>query len=195
MRLPQAADLPNDYLLEDASNLALVIDDVKFGGLASDLNRYLELANASFRTPITRTLGGTIQLYIEEADLRTPTPATRLSQGTLQLLCLLVILLHPRPPRLVCLEEPEKGLHPDILPDLARLLVKASERMQLVVTTHSEVLVDALTDQPESVIVCEREKGETALRRLDAKDLKTWLDEYKSLGPMWRSGVIGGNRW
>jgi len=55
-------------------------------------------------------------------------PATRLSDGTLRYLCLLAILCDPEPPPLICIEEPELGLHPDILPKLADLLVSASER-------------------------------------------------------------------
>jgi predicted ATPase len=86
------------------------------------------------------------------------------------------------------------GLHPDLLPPLARLLQEASERMQLIVTTHSDVLVDALTDTPESVIVCEKHEGSTTMRRLNKEGLSAWLEKY-SLGQLWRSGEIGGNRW
>ena len=121
-------------------------------------------------------------------------PATRLSDGTLRYLCLLAILLHPDPPPLIAIEEPELGLHPDIIPQLAKLLVAASERTQLVVTTHSDVLVDALTSQPESVIVCEKVDGESQFRRLDADQLKEWLEKY-TLGQLWSMGEIGGNRW
>jgi hypothetical protein len=46
--------------------------------------------------------------------------------------------LHPDPPPLVCIEEPELGLHPDVIQPLAKLLLNASKRMQLVVTTHSD---------------------------------------------------------
>ena len=78
------------------------------------------------------------------------------SQGIdLRYLCLLAILLHPEPPPLIALEEPELGLHPDLIPQVAKLLVAAAERTQLIVTTHSDVLIDALTAQPASVIVCE----------------------------------------
>jgi len=94
----------------------------------------------------------------------------------------------------VCIEEPELGLHPDIMPNLAAMLRSASERMQLVVTTHSTILVDALTDDPESVIVCEKRKGSTSLQRLERDSLKEWLRDY-SLGELWRRGEIGGNRW
>jgi predicted ATPase len=75
-------------------------------------------------------------------------------------LCLLAILCDPEPPPLVCIEEPELGLHPDILPKLADLLVSASERTQLIVTTHSSLLVDAMTDRPESIVVCEKHQGQ-----------------------------------
>jgi predicted ATPase len=107
---------------------------------------------------------------------------------------LLSILLAPVPPLVVCIEEPEVGLHPDIIPTLAQLLKDASTRMQLIVTTHSDALVDALSDTPESVIVCEKEDGETKMSRLDGEALAQWLEKY-SLGRLWRSGEIGGNRF
>ena len=77
---------------------------------------------------------------------------------------------------------------------MAKLLIAASERTQLVVTTHSDVLVDALSSQPESVIVCEKHDGESQFQRLDAGRLKEWLDKYP-LGQLWSMGEIGGNRW
>ena len=132
-------------------------------------------------------------LFLEEADNR-EIPATRLSDGTLRYLCLLSILLHPEPPPLIVIEEPELGLHPDLLPTLADLLATASERSQLIVTTHSDVLVDALTDTPESVVVCEKHDGQTEMRRLDKDDLTKWLQDY-TLGNVWSSGQLGGNRW
>jgi predicted ATPase len=121
-------------------------------------------------------------------------PATRLSDGTLRYLCLLAILCHPTPPPLVCIEEPELGLHPDVLPTLADLLKDAATRTQLIVTTHSEALVDAMSDQPTAVLVAERTSEGSTLRRLDAEKLKPWLDKYR-LGQLWTSGELGGTRW
>ena len=135
---------------------------------------------------------GWVQLFLEERKFSIP--ATRLSDGTLRYLCLLAILCHPDPPPLVCIEEPELGLHPDVLPTLAKLLVKASQRCQLIVTTHSDVLVDELTDTPESVIVCEKHNGSTVMKRLDPEALEVWLEKY-TLGQLWTSGEIGGTRW
>jgi len=136
--------------------------------------------------------GGRVQVFFHEG--RCVVPATRLSDGTLRYLCLLAILCHPEPPPLICLEEPELGLHPDVLLTVAELLVEASERCQLIVTTHSDVLVDAMTDRPESVLVCEKHNGETALQRLSAEQLKPWLEKYR-LGELWARGDLGGTRW
>ena len=135
---------------------------------------------------------GTVQLFLQEGNISMK--ANRLSDGTLRYLSLLAILCHPEPPPLVCIEEPELGLHPDILPTLADLLREASGRCQLVVTTHSDVLVDALTDTPESVVVCEKHNGGTEMRRLDKADLSDWLEDY-CLGELWSKGELGGNRW
>ena len=62
-------------------------------------------------------------------------------------------------------------------------------------TTHSRELIDAFSDEPESVLVCERGTGDgTQCRRLAAADLDEWLEHY-TLGQLWRNGEIGGNRW
>jgi predicted ATPase len=94
----------------------------------------------------------------------------------------------------MCIEEPELGLHPDVLPTLAGLLKEASQRTQLIVTTHSDVLMDAMSDTPESVVVAERGDNGTTLTRLNADKLKPWLEKYR-LGQLWTRGDIGGTRW
>ena len=109
-------------------------------------------------------------------------------------MCLLAILCHPTPPPLICIEEPELGLHPDLLPKMADLLVAASERCQLIVTTHSDILVDALTETPDSIVVCEKHNGRTTMERLKPDDLAVWLEKYR-LGELWTSGQLGGTRW
>ncbi|SPE37801.1 Predicted ATPase (fragment) [Candidatus Sulfopaludibacter sp. SbA3] len=113
----------------------------------------------------------------------------------LRFLCLIAVLMHPLPPPLICIEEPELGLHPDAVGFLADALRSASTRSQVVVTTHSETLVSALSDEPESVVVCERsDDGDTQFRRLQAAQLEKWLAQYR-LGELWRMGEISGNRW
>ena len=192
-RLPQDTALPNDFLLEDGRNLGLMLNRLKREPTAK--NRFLDALRQLYEGVVdfdVKLEGGTVQVILQEGNIIVP--AIRLSDGTIRYLCLLAILCHPTPPPLICLEEPELGLHPDILPGLAELLRETSERCQLIVTTHSDTLVDALTDTPESVVVCEKEKGQTRMKRLDKGDLSHWLEKYR-LGELWTSGELGGNRW
>ncbi|RKH01193.1 AAA family ATPase [Corallococcus carmarthensis] len=193
-RLPQRVDLRGDFLLEDASNLCLVLSDLEARGMKQLLLENLKLLYARVRDYSVRILGGTVQVFFQEEGLNASVPATRLSDGTLRYLCLLTLLCHPTPPPLVCIEEPELGLHPDILPEVGRLLVEASTRTQLIVTTHSETLISALSEVPEAVVVCERDGTGTTLRRLEKAKLSEWLKKY-GLGEVWRMGELGGNRW
>lgn len=184
--------MPNDFLLEDASNLGLVLNYLhnKPGAKQRIIENLRKLYSDAYEIN-TLTEGGTVQVFVHEQGLTQPIPATRLSDGTLRYLCLLTLLCHPSPPPLLCIEEPELGLHPDVLPVIAELLIEASQRTQLIVTTHSDVLVSALTSVPESVLVCERDSAGTHLRRLEPEQLQEWLEKY-SLGELWRMGELGG---
>jgi len=194
-RIPQKADLPEDFLEEDVSNLGLVLNDLQHrAGMKELMLEKLRLFADGISDISTRIHGGTVQVFLHEKGLSQPVPATRLSDGTLRYLCLLVILCHPTPPPLVCIEEPELGLHPDVLHPVAELLIEASRRTQLIVTTHSDVLVSALTEVPESVLVCEHDDTGSHLHRLNKDQLKDWLEKY-TLGELWRMGEIGGSRW
>lgn len=192
-RAPQKSDARNDRLEEDFSNLGLFLNRLRRDPKAkkailaalSDLYEGLSDFDVSVE-------GGTVQVFFTEADFTIP--ATRLSDGTLRYLCLLAILCDPTPPPLICIEEPELGLHPDILPKVADLLIAASERTQLIVTTHSDILVDAMTERPETILICEKHEGQTQVRRLDSQKLAVWLEDYR-LGELWTRGELGGTRW
>ncbi len=189
----QRADLPNDFLEEDASNLGLILSDLRRN---SEVKRKLLESLKLFYDGIDDfeviVQGGYVQVFFEENGFTIP--ATRLSDGTLRYLSLLAILLHPTPPPLICIEEPELGLHPDILPTLCDLLKETAQKTQIIVTTHSVDFVDCLTNTPEAVLVFDKYQGSTTVERLNKEDLTEWLQEY-SLGQLWSRGHIGGNRW
>lgn len=189
----QDAASRNDFLEEDFSNLAMVINRLK--GTPSSkkmLLDHLRLINADIDDFDVQIEGGKVQVFFHEKNMKIP--ATRLSDGTLRYLALLTILCHPNPPPLVCIEEPELGLHPDIIPTIAELLVTASSRMQLIVTTHSDILIDTFTDNPESILVCDKMAMQTNMRRLSQADLAVWIEQYR-LGSAWLNGHLGGVRW
>jgi predicted ATPase len=192
LRREQSTHGRSDFLSDGGENLALVLSNIPTRvkpELLASLNKLYE-GIQDIHLPID---GGNVLLFLVEKGGR-EIPATRLSDGTLRYLCLLSILLHPSPPPLIAIEEPELGLHPDVISHVAKLLVQASDRSQLVVTTHSRMLVDALTDDPSSVVVCSNESGESRFERLDSSALAAWLEKY-SLGELWSMGELGGNRW
>ncbi len=185
---------PGEQLEEDGSNLALVLNRIEPTPAAERIAEYLGDLIDGFEKLFTIAGQGAMFLRIRERGLGL-IPATRLSDGTLRFLCLMAALFHPDPPPLICIEEPEIGLHPDALQLVAEALQEASQRTQIIVTTHSEALVDALTAVPESILVCEKDfDNSTRIERLDAGRLARWLERYR-LGELWRKGEIGGNRW
>lgn len=134
---------------------------------------------------------GRLLLQIKDAPFDNPVLARFASDGTLKMLSYLMLLNDPNPPSFIGIEEPENFLHPRLLPQLAEECRAASERGQLLVTTHSPFFVNAL--RPEEVRVLYRdEQGYTqAVRALDIKGVKEFMDAGASLGHLWLEGRFG----
>ena len=194
-RRPQDAALRRAPLAEDFSNLGLFLNYLRTNPQARQgLLEHLRDIYPGLEDVDVEVRGGTVELYVLEEG-KPLISAKRLSDGTLRYLALLAILLDPDPPALVCIEEPELGLHPDLLPKLADLMMEASERMQLIVTTHSDILVDAFSERPEDVVIVERPQDQSRFRRLEkSEQLARWLEQYR-LGELWIQGELGGTRW
>jgi predicted ATPase len=193
IRAACGADVQTDRLLEDFSNLPARLAVLKRAPATKKrLLALLSEVAPGFTDVEVVPEGGQLRLYLTEGDRNVP--AQRLSDGTLRYLSLLAILLDPGPVRLVLIEEPELGLHPDVLPALRDLLVEASTRFQLIVTTHSTQLVDAMTEHADAIVVCEKDGATSRASRLDAAEVARWK-EFGSLGALWLSGRIGGTRW
>ena len=192
-RQPQRTDVPRFPLNEDFSNLGMFLNRLQQSAKAEKtlIDKLRDLYEGLTHFTLNFD-GGTVQVYFHE-DGQT-IPGIRLSDGSLKYLCLLAILLDPEPPRFIAIEEPELGIHPDLMPQIVDLLVDASRRTQLVVTTHNDTIVDALNDRPEAVVVCEKHDGQTEFKRLDRAELSHWLEKYR-LGELWTKGAIGGTRW
>jgi predicted ATPase len=192
VRRAPPTDLRVDHLTDGAENLALKIKQM-YGGIKRDLVEHLGDFIHGVESIKTLDKDKSIQLLLDEGNGR-EIPATRLSDGTLRYLALLAILLDPEPPSLIAIEEPELGLHPDVLPGLGKLIKKASSRMQIVITTHSQILLDAFSETPEDVVVCSRGPTGSVFERLSAEKLEDWLKDH-TLGELWNMGEIGGNGW
>ena len=134
---------------------------------------------------------GRLLLQIKDAPFSRPVLARFASDGTLKMLAYLVLLYDPNPPPFIGIEEPENYLHPRLLLTLAEECRGASERTQLLVTTHSPFFLDAL--RPEEVRVLWRdENGYTRVRRAaDLPGVSEFMDEGAQLGDLWMEGQFG----
>ena len=147
-------------LASDGADLAAAIATIQEIGIEGELESAVGDAfpGASIEVAVS---DGYFEVEMRQHGLLRPLQTAELSDGTLRYLLLVAALLSPRPPSLMILNEPETSLHPDLLPPLARLIAKASQRSQVVVVSHAASLVSALCDGGAKQIVLSKELGET----------------------------------
>jgi predicted ATPase len=119
---------------------------------------------------------GRFELQLQQHGLLRPLSAAELSDGTLRFLLWAAALLTPRPPELLVLNEPETSLHPDLLPALARLILAAAAHAQIIVVSHAQALIEALTAEP----ICRRlhlqkDFGETLIEGATLFNTPKWV--------------------
>lgn len=118
---------------------------------------------------------GRLSLTFNQVGLLRPLSCAELSDGTLRFLLWVAALLTPRPPSLMVLNEPETSLHPDLLPALARLIVRASEQTQLWVLSHAGALISELKRHRGcNSIELERTFGQTRIKEQELLDIPAW---------------------
>jgi len=150
-------------LASDGHDLASAMQTILEIGDDRKLAESIDDAFPGSEIAITVT-DGLFELHMIQRGLLRPLRAAELSDGTLRYLLLVAALLSPRPPSLLVLNEPETSLHPDLLPALARLIVAASERSQVIVVSHAPPLVDALSEvEACSVLALQKVLGETQI--------------------------------
>ena len=185
---------PQERLSKTGDNLANVIQYLAEQH-ADQLERIFEVLRR--RVPrIERVLAETMQdgrllLQVKDAPFSHPVLAKWASDGTLKMLAYLVLLYDPAPPAFIGIEEPENFLHPRLLPELAEECRAASERTQLLVTTHSPFFLNAL--RPDEVRVLWRdEQGYTQTQRaVDLPGVSEFVEHGALLGQLWMEGQLG----
>lgn len=127
-----------------------------------------------------------------------------LSEGTLYFLALLAIIHQPNPPKLLLLEEPESNIHPRRISDVINYIFKLAEEkdIQVIITSHSPLVVDKFRKMPESVHIFNMDEGETKVRNLNDVQIEHNEEAKKNnieptkftddLGENWILGLLGG---
>lgn len=183
----------NRTLRRDASNLAAFLyrlkaqQDSSFDRISDAVRSVAPFFDRLVLEPQAAN-DDTIKLEWRHRDSDVYGDASTLSDGSLRFLCLATVLLQPNPPAVILIDEPELGLHPFAIYQLAEMLEVASRRVQVIVSTQSVTLLDRIS--LGNVITAERVDGQTQLAPVDAAGLEDWLEEF-SVGELWLKNIIG----
>jgi predicted ATPase len=155
----------------EGADLPAALQTIREVGASDDLDEAVADAFPGSRVHVVDH-DGRFGLRFHQHGLLRPLDAAELSDGTLRYLLWVAALLTPRPPELLVLNEPETSLHPDLLPPLAHLVTTAAIRSQVVVVTHSKVLVGALAKA--SVLTLVKDASTTTLEGQGRLDQPSW---------------------
>ncbi|HNP51811.1 MAG TPA: AAA family ATPase, partial [Nitrosomonas nitrosa] len=185
---------PQEKLTKTGDNLANVIQYLaeQHGDQLEQIFDVLRQRVPRVERVLAETMpDGRLLLQIKDAPFSHPILARFASDGTLKMLAYLVLLYDPMPPPFIGIEEPENFLHPRLLPELAEECRAASDRTQLLVTTHSPFFLNALRSE-EVRILWRDEKGYTQTRRAtDLQGVKEFVKQGALLGHLWMEGQLG----
>jgi len=172
-RLPQIGTRTL-ILGNDGADLAAVIQTIREIGDPKALEAAVSDAFPGSRLSVV-TNSGRFALAMEQRGMLRSLDAAELSDGTRRYLLWIAALLTPRPPELMVLNEPETSLHPDLLGALARLIARAAERSQVIVVTHAQKLIAALSEQQGyHSIMLEKTFGETSIVGMKELGAPAW---------------------
>lgn len=185
---------PNEHLSRNGDNLANVV-------------QYLSEQHPERLERVFKTLGqrvprvervmaevmpdGRLLLQIKDAPFSNPVMARFASDGTLKMLSYLVLLYDPDPPPFIGIEEPENFLHPRLLLELAEECREASDRTQLLVTTHSPFFLNGLRANEVRVLWRDTSGYTRAARVEDLRGVPEFMEDGALLGHLWSEGHFG----
>ena len=198
-----AAEKPtlNPTVKGNGAGTCQVLDSLKTGD-REDLFDKIEEAFQTYVPEVEKlslkTVGDAKQIQVRERGLPGPLPATELSEGTRLILCLLTILHQESWPRVILLEDIDRGLHPRLFEYMAPLMrrIAVDHDINIIATTHNPYLVNYFRDHKEAVVLVEKQEGESKLiplkeRIRELNDGNQDVDEVP-LGELWFSGLVGG---
>jgi predicted ATPase len=198
---------PGTELGSTGEGLPVVLEQLRdtsperFEALNLELARWLpEFDRIVFETPSE----GARAIALRTATGKIKIPSANLSDGTLLALTMLTLAYLPSPPSVLCIEEPDHGMHPRLLQDVRDALYRLSypeafgerrDPVQVIATTHSPYMLDLFSEHPEEVVIANKVDGEAKFERLaDRADLADILGGVQ-LGDVWFSGALGGVPW
>ena len=190
-----AAPTSATKLVADGSNLPQLLNWININHKKDykAIKNSLNAINPNITDIDFHPLGTNVELLLEEEEFNSSVHVAHVSDGTLRYLCLMAIVHNPKRGRFICIDEPEVGLHPDMICEFMEAMEEASDTTQFLVSTHSELVLNQTT--VDNVIVCEKDdKNATCIKTFRTEEYKEWAADY-STGNLWRNGDLGGNRY
>ena len=173
-RLPQLGTR-TPVLHHDGRDLAAALQTIIEIGDEVALNEAITDAFPGASLSVSVEPDGRFKVNLAQEGLLRPLAGSELSDGTLRYLLWIAALLTPRPPPLMVLNEPETSLHPDLLPALARLIIRASADTQVWVISHATRLFSALEKSEGcNSLNLEKSLGQTRLEDQGLLDQPSW---------------------
>lgn len=168
-------------LNEDAGNLSSVLFYLmtEHAPIFDELQHHLRMLVPGFSNLAVRARGGPGEAiaFWEEEGVDSGLTIADVSDGVLRLLSWLVLCLHPKPSPLICIDEPDQGVHPRTLPVLAGLFEKACERTQFLLATHASYFLTQF--DLSRIAVMKKEDGDVKyLKPADSEVLKANLEDF-----------------
>lgn len=134
---------------------------------------------------------GRLLLQLKDAPFEQPVLSRFASDGTMKMLAYLTVLHDPHPPRFIGIEEPENFLHPRLLPELAEECRAAAVRSQMLITSHSPFLLNAMRADEVRVLYRDEQGYTRAVRAEDIPGIPQMMQAGASLGHLWMEGHFG----
>jgi predicted ATPase len=195
---------PHVQLSENGGNLAGVLDHLRdeepevFENLNKELGRLMpEFDRILFETPSE----GKRSFLLRTRENHHKISMKDLSEGTLLALALLTLAYIPDLPPIICLEEPDKGIHPRLLRDVSDALNRLAypenvgekrQPVQVIATTHSPYFLDLYKDFPEQIVIANKVGQEVKFEKLSDRPHYEEIIQDASLGDAWYTGIFGG---
>lgn len=215
--------LPNQSLINsDASNIVAFFDTLRdeypdnFRAIEVDIQKCIpELSGLRFENIAVQPDDNLYKIYGDKTYKRLGLFdnvkkitywADELSEGTLYFLALLCIIHQPNPPKLLLLEEPEKGIHPRRIHEIMKFIFQLVEDkdIQVIMTSHNEHVLEEFTTMPESVFIFDKDdEGATFVKNLQKDIIEPGIIKAKefgiepidytdNIGENWFMGLMGG---
>ena len=183
-------------LLSDGKNLTAILSYFNSSSIKvyEKIIEELKNVNPNFKELAFMPYPGKTLLSLKEKNLDSAITIENISDGTLRYLLLLSIFYNPSRGSVVCIDEPEAGLHPDMINGIAKGIKYATQNgTQMIIATHPPLLLNAF--ELEDLKIFEKDKdNQTVVKTVSEDDFPDWEGAFLT-GQMWLRGEFGGVRW